>query len=178
MARRPRGPRNLKVVIVRHGPSEDRDPRQWPDDDRRPLSQKGVAQTRRAAKGIARLAGPVDRIATSAASRAVATAEIVAESLQDSTPVETWGELASGRLAAPIFERLRRTVRSGEEVVLVGHDPTLAEFVGLAIAGEEIPAVELQKGGAALIEFPASVGPGSARLVWLLTRKQLSGVRG
>lgn len=178
MARRPRGPRNLKVVLVRHGPAEDRDPGQWPDDSRRPLSEKGVAQTRRAAKGIARLTGPVDRIVTSAASRAVATAEIVAESLRDSTPVETWGELGVGRLAAPIFERLKRSVRSGEEIVLVGHDPTLAEFVGLAISGEEVPIVELQKGGAACLEFPASVGPGAGRLVWLLTRKQLSGVRG
>ena len=177
MPRPARGPRNLRVVVVRHGPAEVRNPIRWPDDDRRPLTPKGRTQTRRAAKGLARLVPPADRIATSAATRAVATAEMVQETLGDTPRMEQWEELAAGRLPGPIFERLRRSARSGQEIVLVGHDPTLAEFVGMALAGDGVPLVHLAKGGAACVEFPASVGPGSGRLVWLLTRKQLAGVR-
>lgn len=177
MPRLPRSPRNVRVVVVRHGPAEDRNPTRWPDDDQRPLTRKGIDQTRKAAEGLARLASPVDRIATSAATRALATAELVKRNLGDAPRMEQWEELAAGRLAGPIFERLKRSVRSGQEIVLVGHEPTLAEFVGMALAGDGVPVVRLAKGGAACLEFPASVGPGAGRLVWLLTRKQLSNVR-
>jgi phosphohistidine phosphatase SixA len=127
---------------------------------------------------VARLVAPVGRIATSPADRALATAELLHEVLEADAQPEVWEELASGRLAAPIFERLRVSSETGETVVLVGHDPTLVEFVGLALAGEGIALVRLGKAGAALLEFPASLGPGAGRLLWLLTRKQLSAVRG
>jgi phosphohistidine phosphatase len=172
----PRKGRNLRVMIVRHGPAEDRDPVKWPDDDRRPLTSKGLGQTRRAAKGLARVAPPVRRLASSEAERALATAKLVRESLAGSPPVETWPELAPGGLPEPIFDRLQRTARSGG-VLLVGHEPTLAEFVGMAIAGDGVSVVHLTKGGAACLEFPDGVKPGAGRLVWLLTRKQLAGER-
>ncbi len=178
MARPPRGMHNVHILVLRHGPAEVRDPSRWPDDDRRPLSEKGRAQTRRSVRGVARLLHSLDRIATSPADRALATAEILRDAAAPALEVDQWSELASGRLAAPIFERLGRTGRSGETVALVGHDPTLTEFVGLALTGEGVTLVRLGKGGAALLEFPAAVGPGAARLLWLLTRKQLSDVRG
>lgn len=165
------------MVVVRHGPAEDRDPRRWPDDDRRPLTEKGRRETRRASRGVAQLTGPVDRIVTSAADRALATAKILQSTLDCRVRLETWEELGAGRLAAPILRRLQRSVRTGEGVVLVGHEPTLAEFVGLALAGDGQSLVHFAKGGAACLEFPASLRPAGARLLWLLTRKQLAGVR-
>jgi len=178
MRRSPPGPRSVRVVVLRHGPAEVRDPARWPDDDRRPLTDKGRLQARRAARGLARLVAPVDRIATSPADRARGTAEAVRDVLRARRDAETWEELGSGRLAGPLFERIARTAKNRETVVLVGHDPTLTEFVGLALAGEGIALVRLGKSGAALLEFPASVGPRAGRLLWLLTRKQLSAVGG
>jgi phosphohistidine phosphatase len=166
--------RNVRVVVVRHGPAEERDPVRWPNDARRPLTNKGRAQTRRAARGIAHVAQPDARVVSSAAERAVATAELVRSELEKPPKLETWPELAPGNLPAPIFDRLRRSARPGQEVVLVGHEPTLAEFIGLALIGDDVSVVHLTKGGAACLEFPASLKPGSARLVWLLTRKQLA----
>ena len=166
--------KNVRVVVFRHGPAEDRDPIRWPNDSRRPLTNKGRTQTRRAAKGLARVADPVHKLVSSAAERAVATAEMVQAALDDPPELETWPELSPGNLPNPIFDRLKRTVRPGQEVVLVGHDPTLAEFVGLALTGDGVPLVRLTKGGAACLEFPVGVHPGGGRLVWLLTRKQLA----
>jgi len=174
MARPSAHDRNVRVVLVRHGPAEERDPARWPNDERRPLTTKGKAQTRRAARGIARVADPVDRVVSSAAERAVATAEMVRSALDRPPKLETWPELAPGNLPNPIFDRLRRSARPGQEVVLVGHEPTLAEFIGLALVGDDVSLVHLTKGGAACLEFPAQPKPGSARLVWLLTRKQLA----
>jgi phosphohistidine phosphatase SixA len=166
--------RNVRIVLVRHGPAEERDPVRWPNDERRPLTSKGRAQTRRAAKGLARVSRPVDRMASSAAERAVDTAKMVQSALDDPPKLETWPELAPGNLPQVILERLRRSVRPGQELMLVGHEPTLAELVGLALVGDGVPVVHLTKGGAACLEFPRGVKPGAARLVWLLTRKQLA----
>jgi phosphohistidine phosphatase len=169
-----RPPQSVRVVVVRHGPAEPRDPARWPNDDRRPLTDKGRSQTRRAARGLARITSPVDRLVTSEADRAVRTAEIVAGALATAPRLETWPELAPGNLPDPIFDRLRRSVRPGQEVVLVGHEPTLAEFVGMALIGDGISVVRLTRGGAACLDFPGGVKPGAGRLVWLFTRKQLA----
>lgn len=174
MRRPSRPPRSVRVVVVRHGPAEPRDPARWPNDDRRPLTNKGRSQTRRAARGLARITAPVDRLVTSEADRAVKTAEIVAGELTTAPRLETWPELAPGNLPDPIFDRLRRSVRPGQEVVLVGHEPTLAEFVGMALVGDGISVVRLTRGGAACLDFAGGVKPGSGRLVWLFTRKQLA----
>jgi len=166
--------KSVRIVVVRHGPAEPRDPARWPNDDRRPLTSKGQSQTRRAARGLARIVSPADRLVTSAADRAAKTAEIVAGELPSAPRLEMWPELAPGNLPDPIFDRLRRSAHPGEEVVLVGHEPTLAEFVGMGVVGDGISVVRLTRGGAACLDFPGGVKPGAGRLVWLFTRKQLA----
>lgn len=164
----------IRVIAVRHGPAEVRDPARWPDDDQRPLTRKGEAETRRAARGLASVVRSADRLATSAADRAVRTAELIHRELEAAPTPETWEELAPGNLSTPIFDRIRRSARPHETVLLVGHEPTLAEFVGEALTGEGLSVVRLTKGGAVCLEFSNSVRPGAGRLVWLLTRKQLA----
>lgn len=174
----PAGSRGVRVVVVRHGPAELRDPARWPDDADRPLTPKGAGQVRRAAPALARLSRGCRWIATSEARRAVDTAELLRDAFKRRPSLERWTELGSGRLPQPIFDRIRRTVPSRETIVLVGHEPTLNEFLGLALVGESISAVRLTKGGAAGLEFASSVRPSGGRLLWLLTRKQLADVHG
>lgn len=177
MRRTVAGPNRVRVVVVRHGPAELKDPARWPDDRRRPLTSEGERGTRQAARGLARIAGPVDRVGSSRAVRAWRTAEIVRSALGTKRPVERWPELELGHLVPALFDRLNRSARSGETVVLVGHEPTLAEFVGLALVGDGLALVRFAKAGAAALEFPAAVRPAGARLLWLLNRKQLAGLR-
>ena len=167
--------RHTRIVVLRHGPAEDRNPARWPDDALRPLSKKGTQQTRRAAGGLARQLDPVTLLASSPAVRARQTAEIVGRALSPRRRPKLWPELDLGSGAASIFPRLRREVGANETAVLVGHDPTLTEFVGLALTGQDVAFARLTKGGAACLEFPRAVRPGAARLLWLVTRKQLAG---
>jgi phosphohistidine phosphatase len=173
--RKPTRSNGIRVIAVRHGPAEVRDPARWPDDDLRPLTRKGEQETRRAAKGLAHVVHSADRLVSSSADRALRTAQLIQRELDKAPLPETWEELAPGNLPTPIFDRLRRSARRKETVVLVGHEPTLAEFVGEALTGESLSVVHLTKGGAVCLEFSNSVRPGSGRLVWLLTRKQLAG---
>jgi phosphohistidine phosphatase SixA len=171
----PQRSHRARLVVLRHGPAEVRDPVRWPDDALRPLSRKGTQQTRRVARGIARLVDSVACIASSPAVRARGTAEILGRTVHPARRPQLWPELDVGTLAAPIFPRVRRVIAPDRTAVIVGHEPTLAEFVGLALTGEGVAFARLTKGGAACLEFPRAVSPGCARLLWLLTRKQLGG---
>jgi phosphohistidine phosphatase len=166
--------RPARVVVFRHGPAEVRDPARWPDDGLRPLTRKGSQQTRRVAEGLARLLDDVTVVAASPATRALRTAEILGKALDPARRPVIWPELDGGHLAAPILARLRRESAPRRTIVLVGHEPTLAELVGLALTGDGVSVVRLTKGGAACLEFPRTIRPGAARLLWLLTRKQLA----
>ncbi|MGI0129898.1 MAG: SixA phosphatase family protein [Thermoplasmata archaeon] len=172
------GAHPARVVVLRHGPAETRDPARWPDDGERPLSRKGTQQTRRVAAGLARLLSGVSCVATGPALRARRTAEIVGRAVSPPRRPELWRELDGGRPVAEIFPRLRRATGAHRTVVLVGHEPSCAEFLGVALTGEEVAFTRLTKGGAACLEFPRAVRPGSARLLWLLTRRQLAGTDG
>jgi phosphohistidine phosphatase SixA len=167
-------PRAVRVVVVRHGPATLRDPSRWPDDALRPLTPKGAAQTRKAVQGLVRYLDPPIRLASSPAVRCRVTSEYLRSSLEPPPRLEYWDHLAPGKLASPLFEHLASAARSRQEIVLVGHEPTLAEFVGLALTGEGTPFARLGKPSAACLEFPSKVRPGAAQLRWLLTRKQLA----
>ncbi len=169
-------PRTFRLIVLRHGPAEEADPARWPDDDRRPLSPGGKAELKRAMRGLAELLGGIDRIASSPADRASATAEVLRESLSSPAKLEEWPELAPGSPAEPILERVSRAARPDHDLVVVGHAPTLPELVGYALLGDAVLFVRLARGGAACVEFSSEVRPGAGVLAWLLTRKQLSAV--
>jgi phosphohistidine phosphatase len=162
----------MDVVVVRHGPAADRDPSRWPDDQRRPLTSDGARATRRAAKGLASLRPTVDKVITSPAARAHATAEIFRKALKVEAELEIWDELAPDGPPGPILERLQRLSRR-RGILLVGHEPTLGELLGLSVTGESVPITRFSKAGAAQITFPREPRPGAAEIGWVLTRKQL-----
>jgi phosphohistidine phosphatase len=162
----------MNLLLVRHGPAADRDPSRWPDDQLRPLTADGIKSTRRAAHGLARLRPAVDKIVTSPAARASATAEIFRKALAVKSNLESWTELEPDTAPGPILERLQRLSRK-RGIVLVGHEPTLGELLGLAVTGESVPIARFSKAGAAQLNFPEEPRPGAAEIDWVLTRKQL-----
>lgn len=164
----------MRLYVFRHGPSESRDPARWPDDTGRPLSRVGQAQTRDAAKGFATLVHDVNVVVSSPAVRAASTAEAVHAAVGLRRRIVFWDELAPGEGAPTVLEKLGRPTFAPWTPVLVGHEPTLSELIGLAVAGEPTGWAHVAKAGAAALDFPARVAPGAARLEWLLTRAQLS----
>ncbi len=116
----------------------------------------------------------IDRLISSGASRALETARLLAKALPGRTTIQIWPELDPSHPPAPVLERLGRTAGPDEVVVLVGHEPALSELVGLALVGDAVSFVRIAKAGAACLEFPRRLRPGAARLLWLLSRKQLA----
>lgn len=162
----------FSLVVLRHGPTESRDPVRWPDDGDRPLSADGSSVTRQAVRGLARLLDHSGPILTSPARRALDTAKLLRKALPHTVPLEIWGELSPGAPVEPILDRVASR-RFAAPPVLVGHEPTLGELVGAALSGESVSWVRLTRAGAAQLSFSARATPGGGSLDWLLTRDQL-----
>jgi phosphohistidine phosphatase len=162
----------VSFVVLRHGPTEVRDPVRWPDDDDRPLSSEGESATKQAVRGLVSLHEPFGPILTSPARRARHTADLLRKALPGTVPIEVWEELAPGAPAEPILARIASR-RFPRIPVLVGHEPTLGELVGESLSGESVSWVRLTRAGAAQVSFSARATPGGASLDWLLTRDQL-----
>ncbi|HKV89973.1 MAG TPA: histidine phosphatase family protein [Thermoplasmata archaeon] len=163
----------MRLVVVRHGPSEPRDPVRWVDDDRRPLTRDGRKTTRGAADGLAILEPNLRTLLTSPATRARSTAEILRERLGAPKAAE-WAELAPEAPAAPLLERLARHHEPKGTVAVVGHEPQMGELIGLSLTGEAVSITRLSKAGAAAISFPKAVRAGAGTLDWRLDRRALA----
>ncbi|MCI4356759.1 MAG: histidine phosphatase family protein [Thermoplasmata archaeon] len=163
----------MRLVVVRHGPAESRDPGRWPEDVHRPLTREGRRTTKAAAEGVAVLEPDARTIVTSSAARARSTAAILRGPLGAPRPAE-WAELAPDAPAAPVLERLARHHEPKSTVVVVGHEPQLGELIGLSLTGEAISVTRLSRAGAAAISFPRAVRSGAGVLDWRLDRTALS----
>jgi len=135
-------------------------------DGERPLSSKGVKQSKRVGKALDELGVSVDRIYTSPLLRAKQTAEIVGESL--GVQPEVTARLDSGA----DLDDVRGLLGDGGpdlKVMLVGHEPDFSTIVGALIGSGR---VEMKKAGIALVECGKPVMRGGL-LKWLAPPKRI-----
>jgi phosphohistidine phosphatase len=144
-----------QLYLLRHGIAVPHGTPEMQDDDR-PLTSKGEKRMRQIGRGMRRLGLDLDRIVTSPLPRARRTAEIVADALGLADLLEDSDALRPDRSAAMI--RDWALGRPEKNLMLVGHNPSFSDLIGLLIAGEHAPQVgELKKGGlATLVARPES----------------------
>lgn len=162
----------MRIVLFRHGPAAERDPRRWPDDKERPLTLRGVGKTREAARGLRLLDLGVDRVFTSPLRRAAQTAKELEQALGGKPAAEVLEALAPEKPAREVFSALT-SLDPGSTIVLVGHEPQLGALAASLVIGSARSSIPLNKAGACLIAFENGLTPGGGELVWLLPRKLL-----
>lgn len=151
-----------QLYLLRHGIALPHGTPDIPDDDR-PLTPKGERRIKRLGRSLRRLDLGLDRIVTSPLPRAFRTAEIVADALGLEGQLETADELRADRSVESIRDWV--LARPEDRLMVVGHNPSLSELVGLIVAGQSSPVLcELGKGGIAAL---ASNPGGGMRLDWL-----------
>jgi phosphohistidine phosphatase len=152
------------VYLMRHGKAEDL----AMSDEVRALTSEGVRKTEDAARVLAHLKIQPSAIYASPRVRAQQTAQIVAKALGQ--PVTTREELDFsfdlGRMIGLLAAHDDR-----EEVLLVGHNPSLSEVVEAACGAR----VMLKKGAVAALNW-SQASPRQAELLWLATPALLSGL--
>ena len=158
-----------ELYLVRHAIAAERGD-EWPDDDKRPLTERGIARFRECIAGLEAFDTTIDEIFTSPLVRAKQTADLLAAALIATPTVTLLEGLAPGHGPAAVMTQLAKAARR-RRIALVGHEPDLGELAAhLLAAGRPLP---FKKGAVCRIDVEglASKRPGS--LIWFAPPKVL-----
>ncbi len=158
----------MKLYLVRHAIAEDS--ADYEDDSLRPLTEKGREKMKRIAASLKDLGAAPDLIVSSPYVRASQTAAILAKELKYKE------ELAYSDFLVPMGEP---DVMIGEinekytvdELMLVGHEPSLSALASVLLAGNADIAIDLKKGGVCCLSVDDLRYDRKAVLEWLITPK-------
>lgn len=159
----------FELYIVRHAIASERGP-EWPDDGKRPLTERGVARFRQAVAGLQWMDARVEEVFTSPLVRARQTADLLASDLGGSALVKNLSTLAPGHTPAEVLSQLSSKARR-HRVALVGHEPGLGELAAHLIGARR--PLSFRKGGSCRIDCDALGGKQPGELVWFATPRML-----
>ena len=145
----------------------------YENDSERPLIPKGERRLRAAAAAMKKLELSFDLILSSPFTRAKQTAEIVAGELKLKKCLEFSDELVPGGSSKALIQKLNGWEPTPENVLLVGHEPSLSRLISLLVSGGADALIEMKKGGLCKLEVVELRHGQCARLVWLLTPAQM-----
>jgi phosphohistidine phosphatase len=162
----------MNLYILRHGIAEDHGTPGVKETERA-LTPKGKKKIRKAARGLQKLDVVINMIFTSPLKRAVQTAGIVADVFElDEDIVET-----EFLLPNTPFDHLLKFLQSYgnvENIMLVGHEPHLGEFISTLVWGTPEGQIDFKKGAVCKLRLVA-IKPGArAVLEWIMTADQLA----
>jgi phosphohistidine phosphatase len=158
-----------ELYLVRHAIAAERGD-DWPNDDERPLTARGIGRFAAAVRGLRALDVELDDIFTSPLVRARQTADHLAAGLGGMPVVTVLDLLAPGHAPASVVTRLAQVARRGR-VALVGHEPDLGELAAHLIgAARSLP---FRKGGVCRIDIEGWAEGRTGSLVWFLSPRVL-----
>lgn len=136
-------------------------------DERRPLDEEGMLQARYVGRLLANLDVQVDQIISSPLKRALQTATLVANELAFEAAVQIDDALRP-EAEFDQFQTMLAHYRKYEAVMVVGHNPSLTEFLSKSVSGASGSThIDFRKGAVARVEMNGRTGT----LDWLVTPK-------
>jgi phosphohistidine phosphatase len=143
-------------------------------DEKRPLDKDGIEQCGIVGRTLSALDVQVDTIISSPLKRAAQTASLVGNELSYEGKIQFEDALRPAGSFADFRRTLEKYARQ-EEIMVVGHNPNLSEFLGRIISEAGCEArTDLRKGAVAKVDL----GRNSASLQWCLTPKVLRSIYG
>jgi len=156
----------VRLLVIRHADAGDADPRRYPDDRARPLTEDGRRTHRAVATALSRMKLRPTRLYTSPLRRALQTAAITHEVLGGPAP-ETLDALSDNFSATRLLETLAQQADEAL-VACVGHEPSLSGFSALLLHPQGAVRIAMPKSGVIAFEFAGPPRPGGARLLFAL----------
>lgn len=139
-------------------------------DARRALDEEGIEQSGLAGRALNSVGVQVDAVVSSPLKRATQTASLVANELGFDGKI-TYSTVLSEATDFAQFRLLLSQHNKREAIMLVGHNPSLSQFLSLLLSGGKTDrAVELKKGAVARVDIDSR---NRAVLQWCLTPKLL-----
>ncbi|NYT07100.1 MAG: phosphohistidine phosphatase SixA, partial [Methanomicrobiales archaeon] len=162
----------MELYVLRHGKAEALSSSGGSDADRR-LTRQGRDEVQQIASWMLRNRCRFDLIATSPLKRAEETAELVAEICNLSGRIVLWDELVPGMDFYCLMARIA-SCDDLSSLLIIGHEPSLSEYIGRIISRDGSAEIQLKKGGLARIR-QFSPDPVSGSLAWLLIPSHMRG---
>jgi phosphohistidine phosphatase len=156
------------IYFLRHASAGERvaNPKK---DEKRGLDKEGIEQCGYVGRALAALDVQVDSIISSPLKRSTQTASLVANELGHEEKLQIETALRPEASFADFRKLLDKYSRQGE-IMVVGHNPNLSEFLGRIVSDTGCEAtIDLKKGAVAKVEMRRN----SASLHWCLTPKIL-----
>jgi len=157
------------LYIVRHAIAAERGD-EWPDDDKRPLTEAGIARFREELEGLAWLKVQIDEVFSSPLTRAHQTATLLADGLAEKAAVKTLETLAPGHPPRAVMGELSRAAKH-RRIALVGHEPGLGELAAHLLGSPR--ALPFKKGGVCYLTVQGLTSRRPGELGWFLPPKVL-----
>jgi phosphohistidine phosphatase len=161
----------MRLYLLRHGTASDA----APSDAERELTREGEEEAQIAGLALAKLGVKLSRVLCSPLLRARQTAEVAARAMKSKGQVELVDELTNGT-STPTLLKMLQSYSPEEEILLVGHMPSLSEHLAALIGSKSPQGLPLGKGSVACIDVD-ELRPGRGQLRWLMRQKQLRQVR-
>jgi phosphohistidine phosphatase len=158
-----------ELYLVRHAIAAERGD-EWPDDSKRPLTERGIARFKECVAGLAELDAAIDEIFTSPLVRTRQTAELLAAGVAGKPTVKVLDALAPGHTATAVMAQLAKQAKR-RRIALVGHEPDLGELAAHLIGAQR--ALPFKKGGICRIDVETLTSRRAGSLIWFATPKML-----
>ena len=163
----------MKIYLIRHGNASDMGTADVEEDAQRPLSVKGHDKMIMIATALKNLGVKPNMIVSSPYARAVQTAKILKKVLGCRRDLAISDALVPQGDAGGIIGEISEKYLV-DELILVGHEPSLSGLIGMLTAGAPDILVNLKYGGACCLSIDDLRVLHVAALEWLLTPKILS----
>jgi phosphohistidine phosphatase len=158
-----------ELYLVRHAIAAERGD-DWPDDTKRPLTERGISRFKESVGGLKELDGIIDEVFTSPLVRARQTADLLAAGVDGRPSVKLLEALAPGTPPATVMAQLAKAAKS-RRIALVGHEPDLGELAAFVIGARR--PMPFKKGGICRIDVAGLTSKAAGTLVWFVTPKIL-----
>jgi phosphohistidine phosphatase len=161
----------MDIYFLRHASAGEYDPTK--NDDQRPIDKTGERQSHDVGRALAALDLKFDVIISSELTRARQTAEIVASELGHKDKIVTDGALRP-EASYKQFEELLTRYGKAKAILLVGHNPSMTDFLTRILCGEFAGFIDFKKGAVAKVEKDGSQ---SAQLKWCMTPRVVRAIQ-
>jgi phosphohistidine phosphatase len=162
----------MRLYLMRHAEAGEADPRRWPDDRQRPLSEAGHREHAGVAAALRRMEVRFDRLLTSPLVRARQTAAITAAAYGGAPAPEETPALGERARLPDLLAALAR-LPADAAILGVGHEPFLSAATGALVSRDGSARIEMRKSGVAAIEFEGHPAEGKGTLVFHLRPREI-----
>jgi phosphohistidine phosphatase len=143
----------MVIYFLRHANAGSKHFSNPTEDEKRPIDKLGEGQSHDVGRALASIGVTANVIISSPLTRAVQTAAIVSQELGHEERI-VLDDALRPEATFEQFKALLNRYKDQAAVLVVGHDPSMTEFVNRVLSdGRPLAAIEMKKGGVAKVEI-------------------------